>query len=154
VAASSLHTPALYSTLLRALISAKIDVTVTGPDSPRPNNGSNGTTQDQMLASVAQEPRNDGTMKPFMLGVIAEPTMNSIDFQSTGEMGPVEDMSTFPPRMAPSATEDNPELMSMESILSSDFWDSVLVPGASLNVNEVAITHSNGHQGILIHWKV
>ena len=124
MAVSPLHTPALYSTLLRALISAKIDGTI----SPRTNDGPNGTTQDQQhmtLASIGQEPKHDGMVKPLMFGTNMEPSM---EFQSTGEMGPVEDMSTFPPRMAPSAMED-PELMSMESILSSDFWDSVLVPG-------------------------
>ena len=79
---------------------------------------------------MPQDQRNDGTVKPYMLGHGMEPTMNSINFQSAGEMGPVEDMSTFPPRMAP--TEENAELMYMENILSNDFWDSVLVPGMSL----------------------
>ncbi|KAF8499925.1 hypothetical protein JB92DRAFT_2743342 [Gautieria morchelliformis] len=128
-AVSPLHTPALYSTLLRALISAKIDSSSTTPTSPPSNEGHGGNSRDQMLASIVQEPGNDGMAKPF--GAITEPVMQSLDFQSTGEMGPVADMSTFPPRMAPSATEETPGLLSMESVLSSDFWESVLVPGYS-----------------------
>lgn len=81
-----------------------------------------------MLASTGPDPKNDGTVKPIMVGLNAEAGMNSITFPSNGEMGPVADMSIFPPKMAPNTTEDNPA-MSFESILSSDFWDSVLVPG-------------------------
>ena len=52
------------------------------------------------------------------------------NFSYTGEMGPVMDISTFPPTMAPApAGMDMSSMMSMDSILSSDFWDSVLVPG-------------------------
>jgi hypothetical protein len=83
-----------------------------------------------MLASIAQEPVNDGMAKLAMRGANTEPTMQSLDFQSTtGEMGPVVDMSIFPPRMAPSTMEETPGMMAMDSILSNDFWDSVLVPG-------------------------
>lgn len=50
------------------------------------------------------------------------------EFQFDSEMGPVADMSTFPPTMA--TAEDNATgMLSMDSILSGNFWDSVLVPG-------------------------
>ncbi|KAK0463601.1 fungal-specific transcription factor domain-containing protein [Desarmillaria tabescens] len=42
------------------------------------------------------------------------------------------DISTFPPTMAPNPSEEdihNANGMTMDSILSSNFWDSVLVPG-------------------------
>jgi hypothetical protein len=55
--------------------------------------------------------------------------MNSMNYQSAGEMGPVADMSIFPPRMAVTSTDETLGLLPMDSILSSDFWDSVLVPG-------------------------
>ncbi|KAF5357846.1 hypothetical protein D9756_001242 [Leucocoprinus leucothites] len=56
---------------------------------------------------------------------------NEFNFES--EMGPVVDMSTFPPTMAapPNPTDDGPMMggLTMENILSSGFWDNMLVPG-------------------------
>lgn len=51
-----------------------------------------------------------------------------IDYQFASEMGPVADMSTFPPTMAVALPQDD-GLFSMENFLSNGFWDSVLVPG-------------------------
>lgn len=51
------------------------------------------------------------------------------EFQFDSEMGPVADMSTFPPTMAPNPSEDHLGMLTMDSILSASFWDSVLVPG-------------------------
>lgn len=51
------------------------------------------------------------------------------EFQFDSEMGPVVDMSTFPPTMAPTPAEENMGTLSMDSILGTGFWDSVLVPG-------------------------
>ncbi|KAF9442203.1 hypothetical protein P691DRAFT_779516 [Macrolepiota fuliginosa MF-IS2] len=56
--------------------------------------------------------------------------MNEFHFE--GEMGPVADISTFPPTMAPPQSTDGGGVMgglTMENILSSGFWDSMLVPG-------------------------
>jgi len=121
IAAGPLHTPALYSTLLQALISAKFDSGSIVQNSPRLGENQNGISEDQMsmLSGATQEP------------LLGPDTINPINFHSTGEMGPVADMSIFPPRMAPTTTDGNPGLLSMDSILSSDFWDSVLVPGYS-----------------------
>ena len=44
-------------------------------------------------------------------------------------MGPVADISTFPPTMAPYPPEDNMGVLAVDNILSSGFWDSMLVPG-------------------------
>lgn len=53
------------------------------------------------------------------------------NFAYSGEMGPVADISTFPPTMAPPQQHGmDMNMLSMDSILSADFWDSVLVPGA------------------------
>ena len=62
---------------------------------------------------------NNGN-NPFMLN----------GFQFDSEMGPVADISTFPPTMAPHPSEDSLGSLTMENILSSGFWDSMLVPGA------------------------
>ena len=54
-----------------------------------------------------------------------------MEFNLNSEMGPVADMSTFPPTMAPMPAEDHHTSagMTMDNILSSGFWDSMLVPG-------------------------
>lgn len=52
------------------------------------------------------------------------------EFHFDSEMGPVADISTFPPTMAPNPSEDAlAGALTMENILSSGFWDSMLVPG-------------------------
>ena len=48
-------------------------------------------------------------------------------------MGPVADMSTFPPTMA-NTQPDDLGLLSMNSILSGGFCDNVLVPGEFVDV--------------------
>jgi hypothetical protein len=64
-------------------------------------------------------------------GVAGNDPLNEFQFDS--EMGPVIDISTFPPTMANSTADDNfAGMLSMDSILSNNFWDSVLVPGASI----------------------
>lgn len=59
--------------------------------------------------------------------------MNEFHFES--EMGPATDITTFPPTMAvpPNSGEDSVMMsgLTMENILSSGFWDNMLVPGAS-----------------------
>jgi len=59
--------------------------------------------------------------------------MNEFHFES--EMGPATDITTFPPTMAvpPNSGEDSAMMsgLTMENILSSGFWDNMLVPGAS-----------------------
>lgn len=61
--------------------------------------------------------------------MLADDPLNEFQFDS--EMGPVADMSTFPPTMAAYAAADDSMngMMSMDSIFSTNFWDSVLVPG-------------------------
>lgn len=55
------------------------------------------------------------------------------DFQFMGEMGPVADLSTFPPTMVDPMQmfgQDSNQLLTMDSILGDGtFWDNVLVPG-------------------------
>lgn len=131
IAADGLHTPALYSTFLRALISAKTDPPkAASPDFPPIVNGD--------APSVSATDQTSGFEADPSLGLkifetSADPTFSpAIDFQLTSEMGPVADMSTFPPTMAaPQAIGDESHGlgMSMDNILSTGFWDSMLVPG-------------------------
>jgi len=61
-------------------------------------------------------------------GFAGNDPLNEFHFDS--EMGPVADISTFPPTMANPTTDDNfSSMVSMDTILSNNFWDSVLVPG-------------------------
>jgi hypothetical protein len=63
-------------------------------------------------------------------GQVIEGSFNLLsEFQFDGEMGPVADMSTFPPTMAPPPADDANAGLMMENILSSGFWDSMLIPG-------------------------
>lgn len=103
------HTPALYSTFLRALISARLE----GPSDEK----ANADVPNGMGAGHQVHFQEMGTMYPLN------------EFQFDGEMGPVADVSTFPPTMAPNPMEDPGPGVTMDSIFSSNFWDSVLVPG-------------------------
>jgi len=70
--------------------------------------------------------------------------MNEFQFES--EMGPATDITTFPPTMAvpsqpPHSGEEGGEggggggMMAMENILSSGFWDNMVVPGARFSLS-------------------
>ncbi|CAA7270959.1 unnamed protein product [Cyclocybe aegerita] len=151
IAANPLHTPALYSGFLRALISAKLDPPAThvppsanGEDINKPSGdggqGSSGPPSNHGGAAGGSN-RNDNAhdgSQPSSAGYghpAAPPhfghdggfMMNGFQFES--EMGPVADISTFPPTMAPNPSEDTMGALTMENILSSGFWDSMLVPG-------------------------
>jgi len=123
LAANSLHTPALYSGFLRALISAKLDPAPSrdekqpSPDREQSNDGQQGGSRTPGSGSFGQH----------MSGYGQQEYMNEFQFDS--EMGPVADISTFPPTMAPNPSETTMGSLTMENILSSSFWDSMLVPG-------------------------
>lgn len=138
IAAGPLHTPALYSAFLRALISVRVDGSSEQRSPPV-----NSSTRKQWLSNgVAQPlvPLNELTQNENGIG--AEPTLGFLGtglddssaligyHQFNSEMGPVADMSTFPPTMAAANSQDDASgMLSMDSILSTGFWDSVLVPG-------------------------
>ncbi|OBZ65745.1 Protein priB [Grifola frondosa] len=91
VAASPLHAPALYSCFLRALISAKTD-TASAISFAQYMDGHGMITQDAQVAS------GNGTQ----LNGHSQGHVTAVDpletFAYSGEMGPVADISTFPPR--------------------------------------------------------
>lgn len=107
---------------MRALISARIDGPASNNDSAsiQPND-----TKETGLSGDVQF-GNLGLALPN--GHVNDP-LNEFQFDS--EMGPVADISTFPPTMAANPSNDDGlnGMMSMDSILSNNFWDSVLVPG-------------------------
>ncbi len=135
VAVGPTHTPALYSTFLKALISVRAE----GPTRAV-------SPHHESLSSIPGGPKDSAADTIFphhgMHDDLPQGDNGSLlfhgangasialpDFQSTGEMGPAVDISTFPPTMAPNTSEDPTAMLSMDSILSSSFWDSVLVPG-------------------------
>jgi hypothetical protein len=112
ISAGPTHAPSSYSTFLRALLAAK-----TEPPSEAASDFGDNETVSQLNGNPDQRPV--GNVEPYhMLS----------EFQFASEMGPVADMSTFPPTMATTQSDDL-GLMSMDSILSGGFWDNVLVPG-------------------------
>lgn len=131
VAAGPLHTPALYSTFLRALINAKMN---PPPKSDPDTAVDDATALNDDEATSAQDhglPETSVNEKATPLDSFS----SLADFQFSSEMGPVADLSTFPPTMmtAQSGSLDDPgSMMSMDNILSNGFWDSMLVPGLFL----------------------
>ncbi|KAG6828107.1 hypothetical protein H0H92_009192 [Tricholoma furcatifolium] len=157
-AANPTHTPALYSHFLRALINAKANGSaenngVDGADlaaaaafqaqgqgtDPATTLTSASATSAPTTPAIAHTTANaNGTpnVGPYYMGYAGEPgAYNPFSFES--EMGPVADMSVFPPTMAPNPPppEDGMNGMhgtgglTMDNILSTGFWDSVIVPG-------------------------
>ncbi|THH20910.1 hypothetical protein EW146_g561 [Bondarzewia mesenterica] len=125
VSVGPLHTPALYSVFLRALLLAKTD--------PPPENSGDADLQvnghgpiltggDANVSNGLTTPQDPHQQPSFLLS----------EFQFASEMGPVADLSTFPPTMAACRTaDDSMGMLSMDNILSGGFWDNVLVPGYS-----------------------
>jgi len=112
ISAGPTHTPSLYSLFLRALLAAK-----TEPPSEAASEFGDNEAVTQMNGNPDQ--RQVGSTEPYQL---------LSEFQFASEMGPVADMSTFPPTMA-NTPPDDLGMLSMNSILSGGFWDNVLVPG-------------------------
>jgi len=128
IAANPLHTPALYSGFLRALIAAKLEPhshTHGAADGQQGHTGMEGAhTPDHGLGAYSYA---------------HDPTFLLNEFQFDSEMGPAADLSTFPPTMAPappmphpsssSSASDPHGSLAMEHILGTSFWESMLVPG-------------------------
>lgn len=132
IAAGPLHTPALYSALLRALVSVQMGEQAGGGDSPRPEDNQGHIGDSSALDATANQMTNGSDASQGFLGSGFDGPMSPLGFQGNSEMGPVADMSTFPPTMAPTNPNgDASGMLSMDSILSTNFWDSVLVPGTS-----------------------
>lgn len=130
VAVGPLHTPALYSSFLRVLIAAKFDNYLAVQSTASESSNLSGEQQANGVAVEGAAPNTNSLMLTNTQYQIMGLESNAEDFfQSAGEMGPAADISIFPPRMADTRT-DASNVISMDSILSSDFWDSVLVPGA------------------------
>lgn len=147
LSANPLHTPALYSGFLRALISAKLDPVIglaagetKGPPQSDPDPHPHLSSNDMPPPST-----NNNHM-----AYANEPSFNLNEFQFDSEMGPVADISTFPPTMAPNPSEDTFGSLTMENILSSGFWDSVLVPGKLTTVISRSSPHSAPGQDITV----
>jgi len=115
ISAGPTHTPALYGVFLRALLAVKTEP----PSAAASDFGDNDAVTQPTNGNPDQ--RAVGSTEPYH--ILSE-------FQFASEMGPVADMSTFPPTMAATQPDDL-GMLSMDSILSGGFWDNVLVPGYS-----------------------
>ncbi|KZV65923.1 hypothetical protein PENSPDRAFT_586074 [Peniophora sp. CONT] len=121
IAVGPMHTPALYSVLLRALLNARTEPQEADHPAGSSNAHTNGVTHQhhEPYESSAQPADAEGSYPPM-------------DYQFASEMGPVADVSTFPPTMANSRDDDGGlGMLSMDTILNGGFWDNVLVPGYS-----------------------
>lgn len=133
IAVNSHHTPALYSAFLRALISARTDAPAQEPEDMQPGDRGDNMNHGDMTNNNNDNNINNSALfagNPHM-GMNGRNGMSDYSFAS--EMGPVADISTFPPTMADMPSSDeHMGMLSMENILSNGFWDSVLVPGKQL----------------------
>ncbi|KAL6298611.1 fungal-specific transcription factor domain-containing protein [Sparassis latifolia] len=128
VAVGPLHTPALYSCFLRALINARTKPAASADaDNETPEFAAPAVEEMPVSPSVNAQPTGLASGSDALQG-----------FFSTSEMGPVADISTFPPTMAPGPSTMDMSMLSMDSILSADFWDSVLVPGSSNSMESLS----------------
>jgi hypothetical protein len=133
-----MHTPALYSAFLRALLSNKMNPPASDPAPVQPDHHQQ--TGDPSISVIPVQ--QDGMMQNGHVhhAQVAPPAPDAMqyggyptqfgsypEFQFAGEMGPVADMSTFPPTMAPMPAPP-PDDMS-HALFATGFWDNVLVPG-------------------------
>ena len=137
VSVGNLHTPALYSCFLRALVTSRTE----GAEQQQADGEATGVQDAHAATSNSHMPPpqqvnghghvNGHSVHAHAQGLSLPPEALAMDsFGYSGEMGPVADISTFPPTMAPHPSGMDMNVLSMDSILSSEFWDSVLVPGA------------------------
>jgi len=138
VAASASHTPALYSTFLRAVASAR----TSGPSvpaSPRPTTGDGRMTMnngesplDQVSGPAAGVYGDEHQFGDGALGLKMFPPAPHISNEvSWNHDGSGAEMDLQPSAFNPQQTMDDFSSMSMDSILSGGFWDNVLIPGYS-----------------------
>lgn len=155
VAVGPLHTPRLYSTFLKAVIASKTGAATNvnggregfenGESSEPPTSPSIHTSPATSIQSPhLQQQQQLGTqldlIPPGPSSTELGPSMTVASendvfpvydtyFQNDGEMGPVVDITTFPPTMA---DHDQPwPSLSVDNIFPNTFWDNVLVPGTS-----------------------
>ncbi|KAG8970236.1 hypothetical protein FRC03_010426 [Tulasnella sp. 419] len=136
VAANPYHTPALYSSFLRALVTAKVES--SHPTSPRISSHGSDIA---MVDAHYKAPAEGTSSKPVSQAGSShrgssphrEMPLNMAN-EYLGEMGPmtVQDMSTFPPTMGPPTADANDMgMFNMDHFLANGFWDNVLIPGYS-----------------------
>ena len=132
VSVGSMHTPSLYSVFLRALLSAKAEPPAAAEHGGNVADvhlqGGGGQGASGFGGGGGDGSLTNGINTPHVAQ--HEPSFMLSEFQFASEMGPVADLSTFPPTMAASRPgEDNMGMLSIDNILSGGFWDNVLVPG-------------------------
>ncbi|KAG8863074.1 hypothetical protein FRB96_009254 [Tulasnella sp. 330] len=141
VAVNPYHTPALYSTFLRALVSSKTGASKA--PSPRlvykddSMDGDIRTTNELQVQDLTMNNNSGNGLQNQ--GRSGSPMRENQGFNAwqhfAGETGQaqVQDMNTFPPTFVPPPAEQNNDLnmFSMDNILGNGFWDSVLIPGYS-----------------------
>ncbi|KAI0822788.1 fungal-specific transcription factor domain-containing protein [Trametes gibbosa] len=158
IAVNQLHTPALYSCFLRALVSARTDANANSTyahaaaasSSSGPGSGSGAGAHDAAQSAHAYTNGHHASASGSGSGVTVDALLEN--FEYSGEMGPVADISTFPPTMAPTPQHGlDVNMLSMDSILSADFWDSVLVPGSSHSLESLSggFVYGAGGSGLI-----
>ncbi|KAG8728740.1 hypothetical protein FRC11_010306, partial [Ceratobasidium sp. 423] len=132
IAANPYHTPALYSTFLRALIAAKKE-SVTAPPSPKLL----ATTEGQEPVINGQAPQQVGPTLSHNepMGEIPFNGMRMYPPTGDGPLGalevPVHADDSFPPVFNGHVDSENHTMdgLGMDQMFSNGFWESMLMPG-------------------------
>lgn len=161
IAVGPLHTPRLYSTFLKAVITSKTGAAVNGekegfengepsepPTSPSIHTSPSTSIQSPHLHQQPQQQQTSAGLEMIspnpppgeLAPTIPAPPTNGVFhydfyFQNDGEMGTAVDISTFPPTMA---DHDQSWSLSSDNIFSNTFWDNVLVPGMYNSITVIA----------------
>ncbi|KAJ1308658.1 hypothetical protein OPQ81_004352 [Rhizoctonia solani] len=131
IAANPYHTPALYSTFLRALIAAKKE-SATAPPSPKLL----ATTEDQDPATNGQVQHTGPTLSHNEpMGEIPFNGMKMYPPTGDGALGPLDVPvhvdESFPPALNGHLDVEHHTMdgLGMDQMFSHGFWDSMLMPG-------------------------
>ncbi len=142
IATSPQHTPALYSAFLKALMVAKgVGSQLASPRgsvmTPVHQYGESMDSERETVFSTSTDGESLQRSAHHVHDLAQGLDVSYFsDYNLTGEMGPASDISTFPPTMAstPGPFVDDASILSMDSIVTPNFWDNLLIPGESLYV--------------------
>ncbi|CAE6494613.1 unnamed protein product [Rhizoctonia solani] len=132
IAANPYHTPALYSTFLRALITAKKE-SATAPPSPRlpPTEGQETITDGHVHGQI-QQPNGPTLSHNEPVNEVVLNGMRMYPPTGDGPLGPLDvPDGAFPPVFDGHVESEHHTMdgLGMDQMFSSGFWDSMLMPG-------------------------
>ncbi|CAG7849352.1 SubName: Full=Uncharacterized protein {ECO:0000313/EMBL:CCA78067.1} [Serendipita indica DSM 11827] len=171
VAVNKYHTPYLYSVFLRALLASKVEG--SQPNSPRPmatpgpvisaNDPAMQTSGMHFAPGPESPTRNGFSNSGDLFGLdmyrsLGENYGDTSNFVNPFDMSTAQpmnmDISSAYNASVPAPSADPYAPMSLDSLLSSGFWDSMLVPGFSNTLEGMSggFIYGPGGSGFISRW--